>query len=29
MGRPSHLTVSIVPDDARVRVSGTAVAIPG
>jgi PhzF family phenazine biosynthesis protein len=29
MGRPSHLTVAIVPGDARVRVSGTAVAIPG
>jgi PhzF family phenazine biosynthesis protein len=27
MGRPSLLTVSVVPDDARVRVSGTAVAI--
>ena len=28
MGRPSLLTVSIVPDDARIRVAGTAVAIP-
>ena len=27
MGRPSRITVSIVPDDARVRVSGTAVPI--
>lgn len=27
MGRPSLLTVSIVPDDPRIRVSGTAVAI--
>jgi PhzF family phenazine biosynthesis protein len=29
MGRPSHLTVGIVPDDPRIQVSGTAVAIPG
>ena len=29
MGRPSRLTVEIVPDDPRVRVSGTAVPIPG
>ncbi len=28
MGRPSHLTVSIVPDEAGVRVSGHAVPIP-
>jgi PhzF family phenazine biosynthesis protein len=28
MGRPSLLTVSIVPDESRVRVSGTAVPIP-
>ena len=28
MGRPSLLTVSIVPDEPRVRVSGTAVPIP-
>ena len=28
MGRPSLLTVSIVPDDPRIRVSGTAVPIP-
>jgi PhzF family phenazine biosynthesis protein len=28
MGRPSHLTVGIVPDDPRIQVSGTAVAIP-
>ena len=28
MGRPSRLTVSIVPDDARVRVAGHAVPIP-
>ena len=29
MGRPSHLTVEIVTGDPRIRVSGTAVAIPG
>jgi len=28
MGRPSLLTVSIVADDPRIRVSGTAVPIP-
>jgi PhzF family phenazine biosynthesis protein len=28
MGRPSRLTVSLVPDDLRVRVSGNAVAMP-
>ena len=28
MGRPSRLTISIVPDDAGVRVSGHAVPIP-
>jgi PhzF family phenazine biosynthesis protein len=28
MGRPSLLTVAIVPDDPRIRVSGTAVPIP-
>ena len=28
MGRPSLLTVSLVEGDPRVRVSGTAVAIP-
>ncbi|WP_127500992.1 PhzF family phenazine biosynthesis protein [Actinoplanes solisilvae] len=28
LGRPSRLTISLVPDDPRVRVSGTAVALP-
>ena len=28
MGRPSRLTVTLVPDDPRIRVSGTAVPIP-
>jgi hypothetical protein len=28
MGRPSLLTVSIVEDDPRIRVSGTAVPMP-